>query len=34
MPKMNHKNVVRYYSCWIEAMEPEGKDLSRAMRVA
>jgi len=31
---MNHKNVVRYYSCWIEAMEPEGKDLNRAMRVA
>ena len=34
MPKMNHKNVVRYYSCWIEAMEPESKDVTRALRVA
>ena len=34
MPKMNHKNVVRYYSCWIEAMEPENKDVTRALRVA
>ena len=21
MPLLNHKNVVRYYSCWVEAVE-------------
>lgn len=22
MPRLNHKNIVRYFSCWVEAVEP------------
>ena len=34
MQKMCHKNVVRYYSCWVEAMEPDNKVIMKAMKVA
>jgi hypothetical protein len=32
MPKLNHKNVVRYYSCWIEAVEPHIPSINKALR--
>jgi len=33
MPKMNHKNVVRYFSCWVEAAEPDCKAVKQACKV-
>jgi hypothetical protein len=32
MPKMNHKNVVRYFSSWIEAVQPDIKAVKKAVR--
>jgi hypothetical protein len=34
MPKMNHKNVVRYFSCWVEAVRPNLKAVRKAFKVA
>lgn len=31
MPLLNHKNVVRYYSCWVEAVETCPKFLKKVV---
>jgi len=31
MPKLSHKHIVRYFSCWIEAVEPDIEVLNRAI---
>lgn len=31
MPMLNHKNIVRYYSCWVEAVEPSSEALSKTL---
>ncbi len=32
MPKLNHKHIVRYYSCWIEAVDPHIGTIKKALR--
>jgi hypothetical protein len=34
MPKLNHKNIVRYYSCWVEAVEPSQATINQAIKYA
>jgi hypothetical protein len=29
MPLLNHKNVVRYYSCWVEAIPPNPREIGK-----
>jgi eukaryotic translation initiation factor 2-alpha kinase 4 len=29
MPLLNHKNIVRYYSCWVEPVEVDSEVLKR-----
>jgi serine/threonine protein kinase len=32
MPKLNHKNIVRYYSCWIEVVNPCLRSIKKAAK--
>ena len=32
MPRLNHKNIVRYYSSWIEAVEPCVRSITKAVK--
>ncbi len=34
MPKLNHKNIVRYYSCWIEVVSPCLRSIKKAAKQA
>ncbi len=34
MPKLNHKNIVRYYSCWIEVVNPCLRSIKKAAKQA
>ena len=34
MPKLNHKNIVRYYSCWIEVVNPCLRSIKKAVKLA
>ena len=31
MPMLNHKNIVRYFSCWVEAVEPSKVALAHSL---
>jgi hypothetical protein len=31
MPMLNHKNIVRYFSCWVEAVEPSKIALANSL---
>jgi hypothetical protein len=33
MPRLNHKNIARYYSSWMEAVEPDEKLLEAVSRL-
>lgn len=29
MPQLSHKNIVRYYSCWIESVSPSDSEIKK-----
>lgn len=32
MPMLNHKNVVRYFSCWVEAIQPSPRCINQIIK--
>ena len=34
MPKLNNENIVRYFSCWIEVVDPCLKSIEKAVKQA